>query len=134
MVFSKQKRIEIHSKYNGKCAYCGEDILLKDMQIDHIIPQEMYVKHVRNNFRIPSFLKHLTEVDMNHDDNLNPSCRVCNKWKSAHDLEFFRRELSEQVKRLNERSSNYRIAKKYNQIEEVVKPIVFYFETTKKDA
>lgn len=132
MAFSKQKRIEIHSKYNGKCAYCGEDILLKDMQIDHIIPQEMYIKHVRNKFRIPTFLSHLTEADMNHDDNLNPSCRVCNKWKSCHDLELFRRELSEQVKRLNERSSNYRIVKKYNQIEEVVKPIVFYFETIKK--
>lgn len=134
MAFSKQKRIEIHSKYNGKCAYCGDNIMLKDMQVDHIIPQDRYIQSVKNKFRIPDFLKHLTEMDMNHDDNLNPACRVCNKWKSSHDLELFRRELGEQVKRLNSYSSNYRMAKKYDQVEETNKPITFYFETLKKDA
>lgn len=128
MAFSKQQRIEIHSKFNGKCAYCGCDIQLKDMQVDHIIPQRSFVQHVHNRFRIPSFLNHLTVNDMNHSDNLHPACRVCNKWKSDHDLEFFRSELQNQVKRLNEYSSNYRIAKKYGQISETVTPIRFFFE------
>lgn len=128
MAFSKQQRIEIHKKYNGYCAYCGEEIQLKDMQVDHIIPQRDFIQHVHNNFKIPEFLSHLTEADINHPDNLNPSCRVCNKWKSAHDLEFFRHELSEQVNRLNAYSANYRIAKKYCQIKETIVPIRFYFE------
>ena len=128
MAFSKQQRQEIHSKFNGKCAYCGAEIPLKDMQVDHIIPQSFYLGHVKNKFRVPSFLSHLTENDLNHIDNLHPACRVCNKWKSAHDLELFRRELSEQVNRLNFYSTNYRIAKKYGQIQETVAPIRFFFE------
>lgn len=128
MAFTKQQRIEIHSKFNGHCAYCGNEILLKDMQVDHIIPQMSFVQHVQNKFRIPVFLSHLTINDINHSDNLHPSCRICNKWKSDHDLELFRSELSEQVKRLNDYSSNYRIAKKYGQIKETIQPIVFYFE------
>lgn len=125
---NKLNRQLVYDKFNGHCAYCGEEIKLNDMQVDHIIPQRSFVQHVHNKFRIPAFLSHLTPLDMNHIDNLHPACRVCNKWKSAHDLELFRRELSEQVSRLNSYSTNYRIAKKYGQIQEVVKPIVFYFE------
>ncbi len=98
------------------------------MQIDHIIPQYNFTQHIHNRFRIPKFLTHLTESDLNHIDNLHPACRVCNKWKSDHDLELFRSELSEQVKRLNLYSSNYRIAKKYGQIQETIEPIIFFFE------
>lgn len=125
---NKQTRQAVYDKFNGRCAYCGEEIRLKEMQVDHIIPQSYFVEHVTKQFRITEFLKHLTIYDVNHIDNLHPACRVCNKWKSAHDLWFFRNELSQQIKRLNERSSNYRIAKKYNQIEEKQSPIIFYFE------
>lgn len=128
MAFTKLQREKIHSKYNGRCAYCGAEIHLKDMQVDHIIPQYEYAKSIESGFRIPEFLAHLTEVDVNHEDNLNPACRVCNKWKSMHSLEFFRKELQAQVRRLNEYSANYRIAKMFGQIEETEKPIVFYFE------
>lgn len=128
MAFSKQQREKIHSKYNGKCAYCGCEITIKQMQIDHIIPKREFLSHVKNRFRVPYFLNHLTENDVNNDDNLNPACIVCNKWKSAHDLELFRSELFEQIKRLNSYSSNYRIAKKYDLVEEKLKPITFHFE------
>lgn len=129
MAFSKKIRIKVHKKYDGHCAYCGEKIELKDMQVDHIIPQFNYRNDILNDFRIPLFLKHLTLDDLNHIDNLNPACRVCNKWKSAHDLELFRSELQDQINRLNKRSANYRMAKRYNQVVELVKPIIFYFES-----
>ena len=128
MAFSKKQREKIHSKYNGKCAYCGCEISVKQMQVDHIIPQRNFLSHVKNRFRIPYFLTHLTEDDVNHEDNLNPACVVCNKWKSAHDLELFRSELFEQIKRLNSYSSNYRIAKRYGLLEETLRPIKFHFE------
>ena len=64
MAFSKQQRIEIHSKFGGKCAYCGAETQLKDMQVDHIIPQSFYLGHVKNKFRVPLFLSHLTENDL----------------------------------------------------------------------
>ena len=128
MAFKKEDRERIYHKCNEKCAYCGEGIDLKDMQIDHIIPQYNFVMHIRNKFRIPEFLSHLTEADLNHYDNLLPTCRICNKWKSAFDLELFRSEVYEQIKRLNDYSSNYRIAKRYGLLSETLKPIVFYFE------
>ena len=31
-------RKEVYEKYNGKCAYCGCDISIKDMQIDPLVP------------------------------------------------------------------------------------------------
>ena len=128
MYISKKNREIIFNKYNGRCAYCGDPILLKDMQVDHIISRRNFKTCIKNNFRVPVFLSHLTIDDLNHDDNLLPTCRVCNNWKSSHDLELFRRELSKQIDRLNKRSSNYRIAKKYGLLAETLKPIVFYFE------
>ena len=124
----KEKRKIIFNKYGGKCAYCGAEIELKNMQVDHIIPQRNFETCIKNNFLVPAFLSHLTLNDINNYDNLLPTCRVCNNWKRTHDLELFRRELSEQIDRLNKRSSNYRIAKKYGLLIETLKPIVFYFE------
>jgi hypothetical protein len=125
---NKKDREIIFNKYNGHCAYCGEIINFKDMQIDHIIPKHNFNMHISNKYKIPENLNHLTLADINHIDNLNPTCRICNKWKSTYHIELFRSELSEQVKRLNKYSSNYRMAKKYGLIKEEIKPIVFYFE------
>lgn len=125
----KIDRVKVHQKFNGHCAYCGESIKHKDMQIDHVIPQSFFLGHLKNKYRVPTFLSHLSELDVNHFDNLFPTCRVCNKWKSAHDLELFRKEIEEQVRRLNDYSSNYRMAKRYGLIQETKKSIKFYFET-----
>ena len=125
----KFDRHEVYAKYNGHCAYCGEKMKYKDMQVDHIIPKVDFVRHVINRIYVPDFLKHLTFDDVNHIDNLNPACKVCNKWKSFHHLELFRSEIEMQVKRLNAYSANYRMAKRYGLIAENVKPIIFYYET-----
>jgi len=122
-------RKAVYDKLDGHCAYCGCEIKIREMQVDHVIPQSYFLHYVKNKFQIPAFLNHLTEIDVNHFDNLMPTCRYCNKHKSAHHLELYRSEIFEQVKRLNLRSSNYRIAKRYGLIQETVKPIVFYFET-----
>lgn len=130
----KGRRVAVWQKYNGHCAYCGKEIAYKEMQVDHIIPKQFFIWHVKNKFKIPVFLNHLKEEDVNHMDNLAPTCRVCNKWKSAHHLELFRSELSDQLKRLNTYSSNYKIAKMYGLVKEDIKPIVFYFEKHNKSA
>ena len=36
---SKIDRQKVWEKYNGRCAYCGKEIALKDMQVDHIKPR-----------------------------------------------------------------------------------------------
>lgn len=131
----KKLRSEVFEKFNGHCAYCGIEIKLNEMQIDHIVPQRSWNIIFKNRehtiiFKkhVPSFLFHLTENDLHHIDNLNPACRVCNKWKNAHYLELFRSELQDQVNRLNARNANFRIAKKFGQLQETPKPIIFYFE------
>lgn len=125
-------RLVVWHKFGCKCAYCGVDIEFKAMQVDHVIPKIEFQNCIRNRKWIPSFLLHLTESDVDHIDNLFPACRVCNKWKSMHSLEHFRKEISEQIKRLNDYSSNFRMAKKYNQIKETPSVIVFYFEAYKQ--
>lgn len=124
----KIDRQKVYDKLNGHCGYCGEEITLKQMQVDHIIPKVDFISCVTNKFRVPYFLQHLTISDLNHIDNLMPTCRVCNKWKTFHPLEIFRKELSEQVKRLRDYSSNFRIAEKYGLVKETETPVVFYFE------
>lgn len=115
----KINREEVYNKCGGHCAYCGEKITIKQMQVDHIVSQF----HFRLNLN-----KKYTDKEMNDISNLLPTCRVCNKWKSSHSLEQFRYEISQQLKRLNEYNANYRFAKKYNLIEETPHQIIFYFE------
>ncbi len=124
-------RNEIWLKYDKHCAYCGHEIEFKAMQVDHIMGKENFKFYISNNYQIPEFLKHLTIDDLNHNDNLNPSCRKCNNYKSDFDLEGFRRELSLQLERLHKISTLYGRALRYGQIKETPSPIIFYFETLK---
>lgn len=125
----KKHRLEVYDKFDGRCAYCGEHFQITGMHIDHIISQLNFKNFVANKIHIPNFLEHLTVSDLHHKDNLFPACRVCNGWKSTYHLELFRHELEEQIKRLNARSANYRIAKKYGFITENKIKVIFHFET-----
>lgn len=130
----KTPRQFILEKFNCKCAYCGEEITIKTMQVDHVIPQSDLIYNTqggefKNKGVIPGFLKHLKPEDINHPDNLFPSCRVCNKWKSSHSLEFFRSEISQQVTRLRRDSAAFRMAERYDLVFESEGQVEFWFET-----
>ena len=105
---TKKVRQDVYDKYDGHCAYCGKPIEYKDMQVDHLV----------------SVYAHGGTDDI---DNLMPSCRACNYYKSTYPLEDFRKLLSTVVERLD-RDFTYRIAKSYGIITENDNPIVFYFE------
>ena len=68
----KRMRLLLYEKYNHKCAYCGCNLEYKDMQVDHI-------KSVYAN---TDFKQVMTEEEMYSVDNLLPSCRQCNFYKS----------------------------------------------------
>jgi 5-methylcytosine-specific restriction endonuclease McrA len=125
---SDRARLLVYQKYDKHCAYCGIELEYKAMQIDHIIPRNTWITTIKNRYKIPNFLLHLNINDINHYDNLNPSCRRCNKWKCTFDLETFRLEISLQTKRLKENSSGYKLALDFNTIKEINQPIKFYFE------
>lgn len=115
----KKTRIELHKKFNQKCAYCGCDLKYKDMQVDH-------VKSVYANTDIKQLM---SEQEMYDISNLLPACRQCNFYKSTMTLEDFRNTLTTTMTSNLQKNFNYRLALKYGLIKEHIEPIKFYFET-----
>lgn len=104
----KNIREQVYRKYNGHCAYCGCKLEYKDMQVDHVIP--VYGKDGSNDL-----------------DNLMPTCRMCNFYKSIYSLDDFRKNLETLHERL-QKPFIYRLALKYGLITEHKDKVVFYFE------
>lgn len=117
----KKIRQEVYQKYNHRCAYCGCDLEYKDMQVDH-------VKSVYANTDIKQTM---SSEEMYDIDNLMPSCRQCNFYKSSMQLDAFRERLATTMMENLQKEFTYRLALKYGLIEEYIKPIRFYFETVK---
>lgn len=115
----KVDRQLVYDKFNGHCAYCGDTIEFKQMQVDHLIPQ--YWLTLRN----PS----VTKEQVYSFANLMPACRVCNKNKDTYPLDVWREMLKSQVDRLRKYQSSFRIAERFGLVKEIKREIVFYFET-----
>ena len=107
----------VYAKYKGHCAYCGCELEMKDMQIDHIVPK------CRN------YEKWAKEIGTDDIGNLNPSCRMCNYYKRMDSLEGFRERLTDMLMRNVRRPFDYRLAVKYGLVKEDVKKVKFYFES-----
>lgn len=75
----KEVRQQVYDKYNGHCAYCGCELDIKDMQVDHLY--SVYRAEIKGK-----------EED-NSIDNLMPSCRMCNFYKSTATIDEFRKKL-----------------------------------------
>ena len=41
-IIPQEERKKVYEKYNGHCAYCGCEITLEVMQVDHLIPMQFY--------------------------------------------------------------------------------------------
>lgn len=119
----KKIRVELYDKYNHRCAYCGCDLEYKDMQIDHL-------KSVYANTDIKLTMSNDEMYDIN---NLMPSCRQCNFYKSSMQLEDFRERLTTTMMGNLKKEFTYRLALKYGLIEEHINQIQFYFETLNWD-
>ena len=105
---TKQERLDIYNKYNGRCGYCGEKINIKDMQVDHIVA--------------------LRVGGTDTLDNMICACRSCNHYKSTYTLEVFEKQLQEIPNRLIRDSVIFRIALRYGLIEIKDKKVEFYFK------
>lgn len=109
----KKIREQIYQKYDGHCAYCGCKLDYKDMQVDHVVSVFYY-------------------NGTDDIENLMPSCRMCNFYKSTFSLEDFRKNLETLHKRL-EKTFIYRLALKYHLIEEHRDKVIFYFEKVEEN-
>ena len=104
---TKEKRLAVYNKYQGHCAYCGNLIDYKNMQVDHILSQR--------------------QGGTDDIDNLNPSCRRCNHYKRASSLKKYRELIQKLHTKIREQYLD-KVAEDYGIIE--VKPWdgLFYFE------
>ena len=124
---TKKQRELLFNKYGGRCAYCGY-ALAKGWHIDELEPIRRIKKWdpTKRKWIYDGTCKH---PDRLHIDNQMPACASCNINKHAMSLEEFRQLIGGFLNSLNRDSTQYRIAKRYGFIEEVMKPVVFYFES-----
>jgi 5-methylcytosine-specific restriction endonuclease McrA len=103
---TNKKRMEVYEKYGGICAYCGEQITLKEMQVDHIYPRQLkdfdsmfvYVAGDDGKYHKSGEVYH-PKCDINDIKNLNPACRQCNHYKRGETLEQYRENLKTLIHR-----------------------------------
>jgi len=123
----KEEREFIFQKFEGRCAYCGEE-LKKGWHVDELLP-------VRRNMKWNiAKTKYIHDGTYEHPERLNidnqmPSCPSCNINKHSMSLEEFRNLIQNFIISLNRDSTQYKIAKRYGLITENNKPVLFYFET-----
>lgn len=120
---SRKVRQQVYEKYDGHCAYCGCELEYKDMQVDHMDP--CYLNDPENWF---IHKEKKSSEELNQLDNLMPSCRMCNFYKSGGTVERFRQRLQETLLPNTVRPFQFRLAQKYGLVEVHEKPIRFYFE------
>ncbi len=106
-------RREIYEKYGGRCAYCGQPIPYKKMQVDHRKP--------------------LARGGADDMGNYMPSCRACNHYKHTLTVEEFREQIGLLTGRLRERVYIYKLALRHGRISENPGPVKFYFEQEGND-
>lgn len=125
----KIDREQVYNKYNGHCAYCGNPIELKSMQVDHIFPKAK--KHWLES-EVMRKEAGVDFTDINDIRNLNPACRRCNHYKRAMTIREFRRLLLTLHERIQKQYID-KVGIDYGII--TIKPFdgVFYFEKRNQD-
>lgn len=108
---TKAERVEIYQKTGGHCAYCGCELDLDAMQVDHVAP-----------------LNGWNEQGEDTLDNMLPACRSCNHYKSRSTLEGFRRMLEAMPDVLMRDSVTYKNAVRFGLVKPTPHKVTFYFE------
>jgi len=118
---NKEKREAVYEKCQGHCAYCGKNISIKEMQVDHIEPHW-------HTLTEDQALKVGIKKGSHDLENLNPSCARCNKWKSTFSLESFRKVVETSLDRLERDTPNFRLARDFGLLKTNKEEVKFYFE------
>jgi 5-methylcytosine-specific restriction endonuclease McrA len=84
---NKEIREVVYNKFGGRCAYCGNHIEYKDMQVDHLVPIRRGVPDNRL----------YEERGKDEVSNYMPSCRMCNFYKQENSLEDFRLKIKQML-------------------------------------
>ncbi len=121
-----KRREEVYAKFGGRCAYCGTEITIKQMQVDHVVP--LYRGSSDKNLAGVPGITDARIRGTNAMENLFPACAPCNRLKVCYTLEEFRVEVAEQAVRLRKYNCQYRHLLRFDRIVENEGPVVFWFE------
>lgn len=128
---SKKLRLEVYNKYQGHCAYCGREIKLQEMQVDHIVPLAYSIYGPRE--KAEKVCQMFDDESINSIKNLMPACRACNFYKGINDIERFRERIKSELEHTCRQSFQTRLAMQYGMIKYVSWEGVFYFEKIEKE-
>lgn len=105
---SRQERQAVYDKCNGHCAYCGIELPISRMQVDHVDPISLTGEDVM--------------------ENMLPACRSCNNYKHSMTLEKFREAAERWPDVLARDNVTFRNAVRFGMVEPRPRRVVFYFE------
>lgn len=129
--FTKKDRQAVYEKYHGHCAYCGKEIALNEMQIDHIIPLANSIYGPREE---AEKVRQMFEDGTIHGiDNLMPACRACNFYKGINDIEGFRQRILTELEHTCRSTFQTKLAMQYGMITYTPWNGKFYFETLEEE-
>lgn len=120
-IVSRRVRLQVYKKCNERCAYCGNPVVFAQMQVDHLVPCYWTCSD-------EELLRMGATRGTDHFDNLMPSCRRCNKWKTVYNIEVFRGEVKKQPERLLRDVPGYKLALDFGLIQLAPWDGLFYFE------
>jgi hypothetical protein len=128
MKLSKEQRAELHARYKGRCAYCGEK-LGQRWHADHIEPVGRQGKWVREG----RTMKHVATGILDHPErdvfsNLTPSCHLCNISKANLSLESWRSWLARVPETFARNHGPFRHALRLGIVIVPTLPVIFHFE------
>jgi 5-methylcytosine-specific restriction endonuclease McrA len=131
---TKSDRQKVFDKYNGKCAYCGCE-LGKGWHVDHVQPVVRLYENAKVqtgpnswDWQYKTKYKGMQYPDRDTIENALPACASCNINKHGDSIEGFRTTIKKFVDSLNLYSVQYKIAKRYNLVQETGSKVIFYFE------
>ena len=108
-------RRKVLAKTDDHCAYCGCELTMQTMQVDHIVPVIRW--QGRREGRGTDDI-----------DNLLPACRSCNNYKHTMDLESFRQAIERWPDVLLRGCVTYKNAVRFGLVTPNPRKVTFYFE------
>lgn len=124
----KAERERIHQMFGGRCAYCGCEITVKSMHVDHVDPiKRMNIWNSQKGRHEDTGYRHWEFNE--RPENLFPACAPCNLWKHSMSLEDFRHSVMTQIDKIQKTSCGFRLLMRFGIISTNKIPQQFYFET-----
>ena len=139
MKLTRQQRSELRMKFGGRCAYCGCELPEKGWHADHVeaVQREWWKRRPKESWAMVGDKPVLTVEKQRvgllcpeNDtlDNLFPACVPCNIDKHCMSLENWRVIVADKVRVLRDNYKAFGHAERFGLVQEINKPIVFWFE------